>query len=174
MSARSPPLDLVQAQAEVADRRENLIRANATAGDAEDRLRRPIMDVADSSFWGIRLDPVDDPPARGRCLTSTGPSPPRSRTATTSRGRRTTCRTPRRRSSSSTTSGCPTSARDVVPRATDWPAPSSFARARSPARSPARATRASPTRSARCSRGDFPTWSVGVTVNYPLGTATKR
>ena len=41
---QTPPLDLVQAEAEVAQRRENLIRANAAAEDAEDRLRRLIMD----------------------------------------------------------------------------------------------------------------------------------
>jgi len=58
---QAPPLDLVQAEAEVADRRENLIRANAAADDAEDRLRRLIMDPADPSFWKTRLDPVEDP-----------------------------------------------------------------------------------------------------------------
>ncbi len=39
-----PPLDLVQAQAEAAQRRESLIGARAIAGDAEDRLRTLIMD----------------------------------------------------------------------------------------------------------------------------------
>src|SRR5213594_1381048 len=39
-----PPLDLVQAEAEVAQRGENVIQAHATAEDAEDRLRRLIMD----------------------------------------------------------------------------------------------------------------------------------
>src|SRR5262249_24790045 len=63
---QAPPLDLVQAQAEVADRRENLIRARATAGDAEDRLRRLIMDPSDTSFWRVQLDAVDEPPARGQ------------------------------------------------------------------------------------------------------------
>jgi len=58
---QAPPLDLLQAQAEVAQRRENLIRANATAGDAEDRLRRLIMDPAAPSFWQVRLEPVDEP-----------------------------------------------------------------------------------------------------------------
>ena len=58
-----PPLDLVQAEAEVAQRRENLIQARATAGDAEDHLRRLIMDPADTSFWNTSLDPVDSPPA---------------------------------------------------------------------------------------------------------------
>jgi outer membrane protein len=60
-----PPLDLVQAEAEVAQRRENLIRANAAAEDAEDRLRRLIMDPADGSFWRMRLDPTEEPTDRG-------------------------------------------------------------------------------------------------------------
>jgi outer membrane protein TolC len=58
-----PPLDLVQAEAEVAQRRENLIRARNGAEDAEDALRRLIVDPADASFWSARLDPVDPPPA---------------------------------------------------------------------------------------------------------------
>jgi outer membrane protein len=57
-----PPLDLTQAEVEVAQRRENLIQARTQAEDAEDRLRRLIMDPADASFWAVRLDPVDEPP----------------------------------------------------------------------------------------------------------------
>ncbi len=57
-----PPLDLVQAQAEEAQRRENLIRATAAADDAEDALRRLIMEPADTQFWGVRIEPVDEPP----------------------------------------------------------------------------------------------------------------
>jgi outer membrane protein TolC len=56
-----PPLDLVQAEAEVAQRREGLIQARTAAEDAEDRLRRFIMDPADASFWQRRLNPIDDP-----------------------------------------------------------------------------------------------------------------
>ena len=56
-----PPLDLVQAEAEVAQRRENLIRANTAAADAEDALRGLIVDPADVSFWQVRLDPVEEP-----------------------------------------------------------------------------------------------------------------
>jgi outer membrane protein TolC len=59
-----PPLDLVQAQAEVAQRRENLIRARTTDDDAEDRLRRLVIDPADASFWAMRVDPVDQPSVR--------------------------------------------------------------------------------------------------------------
>ena len=58
---QSPPLDLVQVQAEVADRRESLIRASAAADDAEDQLRRLIIDPGDPSFWRVRVDPVDEP-----------------------------------------------------------------------------------------------------------------
>ena len=60
-----PPLDLVQAEAEVAERRENLIQARAIAGDAEDRLRRLIMDPSDAAFWQVAIDPNDTPPEPG-------------------------------------------------------------------------------------------------------------
>ena len=56
-----PPLDLVQAEAEVAGRRENLIRARTLSEDAEDALRRLIIDPADGSFWQVRLQPVEAP-----------------------------------------------------------------------------------------------------------------
>jgi outer membrane protein len=56
-----PPVDLVQAEAEVAQRRQSLIQARATGGDAEDRLRRLIMDPGDTAFWAMRLDPIDSP-----------------------------------------------------------------------------------------------------------------
>jgi len=59
-----PPLDLVQAEAEVAARRENLIRASTAAEDAEDRLRRLIMDPSDQLFWRVRLNPIEEPPER--------------------------------------------------------------------------------------------------------------
>jgi outer membrane protein TolC len=62
---QTPPLDLLQAEAEVAQRRENLIRANTAVGDAEDRLRRLIMDPSDASFWRVRLNPADEPAIGG-------------------------------------------------------------------------------------------------------------
>lgn len=54
-----PPIDLVQAEAEVAQRRENLIRAQAAAGDAEDALRRLIINPKDAGFWQVRLEAID-------------------------------------------------------------------------------------------------------------------
>jgi len=58
---QAPPVDLTQAEAEVATRRENLIRAETTAKDAEDHLRRLIMDPSDGDFWSVRLDPTAEP-----------------------------------------------------------------------------------------------------------------
>jgi outer membrane protein len=55
-----PPIDLVQAEAEVAQRRENLIRAHTGAEDAEDALRRLIVNPDDREFWKVRLEPVED------------------------------------------------------------------------------------------------------------------
>ena len=60
-----PSLDLVQAEAEVAQRRENLIRAQTAADDAEDALRRLIVNAQDVSFWKLRLEPIEDPSVIG-------------------------------------------------------------------------------------------------------------
>jgi outer membrane protein TolC len=56
-----PPIELVQAEAEVAQRRENLIRAQTAADDAEDALRRLIVNAQDLSFWQVRLEPIEEP-----------------------------------------------------------------------------------------------------------------
>lgn len=61
-AGQNPPLDLVQSEAEVAQRRQNLIEARTTAEDAEDQLRRLIMDPADEGFWNAHLDPTEPPP----------------------------------------------------------------------------------------------------------------
>ena len=61
-----PPLDLVQAEAEVAQRRENLIRARTIAEDAEDALRRLIVDPSDIAFWQLRIDPSEEPTIVGQ------------------------------------------------------------------------------------------------------------
>jgi outer membrane protein TolC len=61
-AGQTPPLDLVQSEAEIATRRQNLIQAKTTAEDAEDHLRRLIMDPADDGFWNAHLDPTEPPP----------------------------------------------------------------------------------------------------------------
>ena len=55
-----PPIDLVQAEAEVEQRRENLIRAHTIADDAEDALRKLIVNAGDAGFWNVRIEPVEN------------------------------------------------------------------------------------------------------------------
>ena len=59
---QAPPIDLVQAEAEVAARREQLIRAQSTAADAEDRLRALIISPDDRGLWRVTLRATDPPP----------------------------------------------------------------------------------------------------------------
>lgn len=62
---QSPPLDLVAARAEVAQRRENLIVARTAARQAEDLLRTVILDPKRADYWSVRLEPADRVPAVG-------------------------------------------------------------------------------------------------------------
>ncbi len=59
---QAPPLDLVSAQAEVASNEEQLIVAETAVKQAEDRLRLLILDTADKDAWTVALDTVDSPP----------------------------------------------------------------------------------------------------------------
>ena len=62
---QSPPLDLVSARAEVAQRRENLIIARTQALQAEDVLRTLVLDPARADYWSVRLEPADRVPPIG-------------------------------------------------------------------------------------------------------------
>jgi outer membrane protein TolC len=62
---QSPPLDLVTARAEVAQRRENLIVARTAALQAEDALRTLIFDPRRPDLWTTRLDAADAVPPAG-------------------------------------------------------------------------------------------------------------
>ncbi len=62
---QSPPLDLVAARAEVAQRRENLIVARTAALLAEDALRTRVFDPQRTDFWTARLEPADVVPPVG-------------------------------------------------------------------------------------------------------------
>ena len=62
---QSPPLDLVAARAEVAQRRENLIVARTNVRQAEDQLRTGILDHKRPDFWTVRLEPADKVPPVG-------------------------------------------------------------------------------------------------------------
>src|SRR5262249_34128523 len=58
----SPPLDLVSAQAEVAANQEQLIIAETTVKQVEDRLRLLIFDTTQPDSWKMKIEPVDTPP----------------------------------------------------------------------------------------------------------------
>jgi outer membrane protein TolC len=62
---QSPPLDLVSARAEVAQRRENLIVARTQAVQAEDLLRTLVLDPGRADYWTVRIEPADRVPPIG-------------------------------------------------------------------------------------------------------------
>ncbi|OFW04853.1 MAG: hypothetical protein A3H96_10615 [Acidobacteria bacterium RIFCSPLOWO2_02_FULL_67_36] len=62
---QSPPLDLVAARAEAAQRREGLIVARTAARQAEDLLRTLVVDPKRDEFWNVRIDPADRVPLVG-------------------------------------------------------------------------------------------------------------
>ncbi len=53
------PIDIVQAEAEVAQREESVILAEAQISRAEDRLRTLIFNPSSPDFWNIRIEPSD-------------------------------------------------------------------------------------------------------------------
>jgi hydrophobic/amphiphilic exporter-1 (mainly G- bacteria), HAE1 family len=62
---QAPPLDLVTAQAEEAQRDENLTIAQVTLKQAEDRLRVLVLDPNSQGFWTTTIDPTDRPTLLG-------------------------------------------------------------------------------------------------------------
>jgi outer membrane protein TolC len=62
---QSPPLDLVSARAEVAQRREGFIVSQTQVRQAEDQLRVLILDPKRPDFWFVRLEPADLVPPIG-------------------------------------------------------------------------------------------------------------
>jgi outer membrane protein len=58
----TPPIDIIQADAEVAQRQEAVILAEAQIATAEDTLRALVYDPAMPDFWTIRIEPADLPP----------------------------------------------------------------------------------------------------------------
>jgi outer membrane protein TolC len=58
----TPPIDIVEAESEVAAREEAVIVAQANISTAEDTLRALVFDPAMPDFWNIRIEPTDLPP----------------------------------------------------------------------------------------------------------------
>ncbi len=55
------PIDIVEAESEVARNEENVIVAEAAIRQAEDQLRALVFDPAATDFWSLVLDPIDPP-----------------------------------------------------------------------------------------------------------------
>ena len=55
----SAQIEVIQAEAEVASNREQVIVAEAAIAQAEDNLRTLIMDPARPDYWQVRLEPTD-------------------------------------------------------------------------------------------------------------------
>ena len=58
----TPPIDRVEAEAEVAQRQEAVILAEAQIATAEDTLRALVYNPSMPDFWRIRIEPTDLPP----------------------------------------------------------------------------------------------------------------
>lgn len=57
----SPPIEIIQSEAQVASNQEQLILAQSQIADAEDALRSLIMDPTRPDYWDVRLVPTDVP-----------------------------------------------------------------------------------------------------------------
>lgn len=57
-----PPVDAIEAEAEVAQREEAVILGEAQIATAEDALRTLVYDPAAADFWTLRIEPADLPP----------------------------------------------------------------------------------------------------------------
>jgi outer membrane protein len=55
------PIDIVQAQAEVASNEQGVIVAEANIKTAQDNLRSLILDPGAPDFWAVSFDPIDAP-----------------------------------------------------------------------------------------------------------------
>ena len=62
------PIDIVEAQSEVARNDESVIVAEAAIKSAEDRLRALIYDPATPNFWNISIEPADTAPFRAQAV----------------------------------------------------------------------------------------------------------
>ena len=165
------PLDIVQAQAEAATRRQNLAAAEATAQTAELALKRYIVSGTDDPLWRQTIRPVDLPIARAaadRCRRRGSP-----RALRAHRHASTLARTSTRTTSTSSIF------KDLSMPALDLNASYGAQGLGGPGSSrtgtgldcqvtgtiiPA----AIPTRSALLRNLDYPNWNFAVTLSYPL------
>jgi outer membrane protein len=58
----TPPIDIVEAESEVATRQEAVIVAEAQIATSEDTLRALVFNPSTPDFWTLRIEPTDLPP----------------------------------------------------------------------------------------------------------------
>jgi outer membrane protein len=66
------PIDIVEAQSEVARNEEAVIVAESGIGQAEDRLRALIFNPSSPDFWDVRIEPTDTVPYNTQTVDVTG------------------------------------------------------------------------------------------------------
>ena len=165
------PIDVVQAESEVAQREEAVILAEASIGQTEDRLRSLIFDPNTPDFWNMRLEPTDPVPFQVQAVDVDAAI----RRALAERTdlaaveevdrahRRTPSGTTRTRRCRASTCGSTTTRPASAARS--WCA----ARARSRRRSSARSERPYSDLLGDVFSSAFPTWRFSVNVSYPIG-----
>jgi outer membrane protein TolC len=57
----TPPIDIVEAEAEVAQRQESVILAQSQIETAQDTLRTLTFNTNDPNFWNVRIEPTELP-----------------------------------------------------------------------------------------------------------------
>ena len=55
------PIDIIEAQAEVASVEESVIQAEARISTVQDRLRALVLNPSQADFWSVRLEPAEAP-----------------------------------------------------------------------------------------------------------------
>ena len=58
---QSPQIEIIQSEAQVASNEEQVIRADAQIGTAEDQLRSLILEQTRPDYWSVHLVPTDTP-----------------------------------------------------------------------------------------------------------------
>jgi len=171
---QSPPLDLVSAQAEVAQRRENLIVARTLVKQAEDQLRVLVVDPKRPDFWFVHIETADLVPP-------IGPPPDVDAAVRNALEQRTDLRRLRRQVENSDTAVA-LAKNSLLPDlrlqasyATNGLGGTELLRTGGfPGTIVGQQGTAFGDVLGQLFTGDFPTWNVGFTLSYPLGHSAEQ
>jgi HAE1 family hydrophobic/amphiphilic exporter-1 len=171
---QSPPLDLVAARAEAAQRREGLIVARTAARQAEDLLRTLVIDSKRPDFWSIRIETADRVPP-------VGPPPDVTTAVTRALSERTDLVRARKEIQNRDTTVALTKNQtkpDLRVEANYLTGGAGGTRLLRTGDFPGTVTGAEMTRFGsvlgQVFTADFPTWNLGLTFSYPLGKSAAE